>query len=55
MKMEKQAILVENFFVLNGAVKPIAGFSYTPPINAKIIYEVIRAKSSSPYLALLTF
>lgn len=46
--MEKQIILVENYFVINGTIKPVKDYNYFYSSNSKIIYEVIRVKNSTP-------
>jgi len=46
--MEKQVRIVEKYFVLNETIKPVEEFSYSIPSNAKIIYEVLRVKRSTP-------
>jgi branched-chain amino acid aminotransferase len=46
--MEKHVNLAEKYFVLNGAIKPVESFLYNFPSSAKIIYEVLRVKSSTP-------
>ncbi|RPH31702.1 MAG: aminotransferase IV [Bacteroidales bacterium] len=46
--MDHKIRLTENFFALNGAIKPIEDFQYQFPENAPIVYEVIRVKKSTP-------
>lgn len=46
--MEKQVKLAEAYFIQNGAIKSVEEFSYISPNNAKIVYEVIRVKDSTP-------
>jgi branched-chain amino acid aminotransferase len=38
----------ENYYNLNGVIKPIEDFTFTIPSNAKIVYEVLRVKNSTP-------
>lgn len=48
MVMDIPIKLVEDYFVINGSIKPISEFSYKYSENNKIIYEVIRVKNSTP-------
>lgn len=41
-------MLVENYYTLNGVIRPIETFSYVFPNNARIVYEVLRVKNSTP-------
>jgi len=46
--MNKQINLIEKYFVINESVQPVSNFTYSYSSNAKILYEVIRVKNSTP-------
>lgn len=46
--MDSKIQLVEHFFILNGQVIRTNSFAYKFPAEAKIVYEVIRVKNSTP-------
>jgi len=46
--MDSKILLAEHFFILNGQVIGTNSFAYQFPAEAKIVYEVIRVKNSTP-------
>ncbi len=46
--MNSKIQLVEQFFIQNGQILSINSFAYEFPTEAKIVYEVIRVKNSTP-------
>ncbi len=46
--MDSKIQLAEHFFILNGQIIRTNSFAYQFPAEAKIVYEVIRVKNSTP-------
>jgi len=46
--MDSKIQLAEHFFILNGQIIRTNSFAYEFPAEAKIVYEVIRVKNSTP-------